>query len=140
MPKSDKTEWTPCPGDAVPADKASNIVAAFESRFRVNTSGRHPKVPTWVAFDPSASRRATPRAFQSRSIADEAEVFLWFEGRELRRTTMGDVRRYLAALEPWEDWDLYVFDPALSWSIALTHPQMGNQRLVIVAGTFPPRG
>jgi hypothetical protein len=48
------------------------------------------------------------------------------------------VRGYLAALQPWEDEDLYVFDASVTWCIALTHPQMGNERLLIVAGTFPP--
>jgi hypothetical protein len=65
-------------------------------------------------------------------------VLLYFEGRELRRTTMGDARHYIAALKPWEDSDLYLFDTSMSWCIAITHPQLGNQRLVIVAGAFPP--
>jgi hypothetical protein len=137
MSKSDDCDWTPCPGEVIPVEEAAPITAAFERRFRVCTEGRHPKVPTWVTFDALSSRRASLRVLKTRSIPDDAPVFLYFEGRELRRTKMGDVRRYVAALEPWEDWDLYVFDASLAWCIALTHPQMGNQRLVIVAGTLP---
>lgn len=138
MSESDDSDWTPYPGEAVPADEAAFLVAAFERRFRVCTKDRHAKVPTWVVFAPSDSRRADVRVLSSGSIPDDAPVFLYQEGRTLRRTQLDDVRDYLAALMPWEDEDLYVFDASMTWCIALTHPQMGNERLVIVAGTFPP--
>jgi hypothetical protein len=135
MSESNNGDWTPCPGEVVSGEEAQRLVSSFERRFRVHTEGRHPKVPTWVTFD-ATSRRADLRMFASTRIEDEAEVFLYFEGRELRRTTMREVRQYVAALEPWEDWDLYVFDARMEWCIAYTHPQMGNERLVIVAGTL----
>lgn len=134
MSESEESNWTPVPGEVLSKEEAAPIIAAFERRFRINTQGKHPKVPTWVAFDTSESRRANPDAFESTSIPNDTHVFLYFEGRELRRTKMADVRHYVASLEPWEDWDLYVFDARIAWCIALTHPQMGNERLVIVAG------
>ena len=71
-----------------------------------------------------------------RVVEDDAEVYLYFEGRELRRTSMRNVRRYVAALEPREDRDVYVFDASMDWCIAYTHPQMGEERLLIVVGTL----
>lgn len=139
MSESDGSDWTTPPGEAIPVEEAAIIIAAFERRFRVCTEGRHPKVPTWVTFDPPDSRPASFREFSSESLSDDVPVLLYFEGRELRRTRMGDVRGYLAALQPWEDEDLYVFDAGVTWCIAFTHPQMGDQRLTIVAGTLPPR-
>jgi hypothetical protein len=137
MAKSDDSDWTPCPGELIPTEEARRIIAAFERRFRVCTEGTNPRTRTWNTFDSSDSRRADHEAF--RAIGKDVPVFLYFERRELWRTTMGDVRSYLAALQPWEDVDLYVFDASMVWCIALTHPQMNNQRLVIVAGTLPSR-
>jgi hypothetical protein len=135
MPKSDDIEWTPFPGERVPQEETGPIVAAFERRFRVCTEGRDPQSRTWVTFDPSDSRRADRRAF--KVIAKDIPVLLYFEGRHLWRCKMGYVRRYLTALQPWEDEDLYVFDASLTWCIAFTHLQTDG-RVVIVAGTFPP--
>jgi hypothetical protein len=137
MTEPNDSDWTPCPGELIPPSEAAALLVAFEARFRVDAQTKHRKVPTWVAFDPADSRKANLRVFDSASVGDDASVFLYFEGRELRRTTMRDVQQYVLALEPWEDWDLYVFDPNLTWCIAYTHPQMGNERLVIVTGTFP---
>jgi len=135
---ADDDDWTPRPGEALPAEESAALQERFEGRFRVNTAGRHPKVPTWSTFDPADSRRAGPEALEA--LAAERGVLLLFagSGRELRRTTMGEVRRYVAALEPWEDDDLYVLDDTMTWCLALTHAQMGNERLIIVAGAFPP--
>jgi hypothetical protein len=136
VPESNDGDWTPVPGEALSGEEAARIIASFEGRFRAVTEGKHPQIPTWVTFDSAASRRATVELFTSAPIEADAEVFLYFERRQIWRTTMGDVRRYVAALEPWEDWDLYVFDASIDWCIAYTHPQMGNERLAIAAGTL----
>lgn len=47
---------------------------------------------------------------------------------------MPEIRRFLDALQPWEDWDMYIFDTGLQWCIAITHTQMGNRVLYIAAG------
>jgi hypothetical protein len=132
----DDNEDSIAPGVIVPPEEAALLIAAFENRFRVHKEGRHPKTRTWVTFEPSNSRRMDRRAFGA--VAKDAPVLLYFEGGELRRAQMDDVCHYLDDQQPWEDWDLYVFDASMTWCIALTHPQIGG-RLVIVAGMFPPR-
>jgi hypothetical protein len=134
---SDDNDWTPYPGEQILPEEARPIIAAFERRFRVCTEGTHPRTPTWNTFDSSDSRLADRSAFSA--FGAKAPVFLHFGGDKLRRTTAEEVCRYLEAQQPWEDWDLYVFDDSMNWCVALTHPQMDNQRLVIVAGTVPQR-
>lgn len=56
-------------------------------------------------------------------------VYAFFENvDELYRTTIEDLRDYLECKEPWEDYDICVFDESLDWFVGCSH----NDRIVVI--------
>jgi len=131
--------WTPDPGSVVPPGEAISIIENFIKSFRVDDLSRHPSTPTWCLL-PSSARRTTLSALRQlkSAIASNKQVYFYFEGgRELRLTTVDEVSKFIHALQPWEGWDMYLFDATMKWCLAFTHRQMNNEMLVFQVGDLP---
>ncbi len=60
--------------------------------------------------------------FEKSLLNSQMEVFAFFENvNEMRRTTVLELRNYLACKEPWEDYDICVFDESLDWFVGCSH-------------------
>ena len=61
-------------------------------------------------------------AFKRHLEAIVSPVFILFEyDDDLRVVRPQEVIAFVAALQPWEDYDFCVFDAELNWCLALTH-------------------
>ena len=60
---------------------------------------------------------------KNNQVFDDAlRVFALFENIDvLRKATFGEVRRYIDVKEPWEDYDILVFDESFEWYLGFTH-------------------
>lgn len=117
---------TPLPGLVVPDGIASGLLDAFIEKFRGIIPPEVPaNLPTACVLkgrkDPDYLRRAP---FVSRTI-----VLVWFEtAKRLHQATPDEILKYLADKQPWEDYDICLFDETLHWCVGLTH----NNDVIVV--------
>lgn len=110
---------TQLPGDEVPQQEASQLVEKFIKRFRKCKVPETPSnVPTACVLDGRKDRDYLVKpAFQRRNSV----LFYLESGRVLRRTTPAEAANYFAVREPWEDYDVCLFDESLEWCVGVTH-------------------
>lgn len=64
----------------------------------------------------------TPRLCDVPIVNSGRIVFALFENTdELRRSTFDELCNYLDSKEPWEDYDILVFDESFDWFVGFTH-------------------
>ena len=111
---------TPLPGQIMTGMEAEKIIKGFLHRFRKVDSARVPSnLPTACILQgrklkdisniPNLLRK--PRIF---FYLDPAPCFLYLTEPE-------SVLNYLAKRQPWEDYDICLFDESLEWCIGITH-------------------
>jgi hypothetical protein len=67
--------------------------------------------------------------FSGVSLGNKPEVFVYFESIQLvKRSGLADVQKYLSNKEPWEDYDICVFDESFGWFIGYTHNELRSIR------------
>jgi hypothetical protein len=112
-------EGTPKPGRTVPPDDAARLVETLRTKLvgKIDTS--------MAANVPLACRfmgAQTPGLSLNARLNGEMEVFLYFENlNEVRKSTIASLAAYLSVKEPWEDYDICVFDDRFKWFIGVTH-------------------
>lgn len=132
------TEETPRPGTRLSDAEAARLIADFEARYRRPRAGQHPSVPTWCTFEQCA--RSDDKVLESIEPASHPWFFVYFEGgRHFRRATLGEIRWYLEAREPWEDYDIYILPPGLEWCVAFTHEQMDEVEVLVAGELIKPK-
>jgi hypothetical protein len=118
-------ESTSMPGLPVIADKANLIISNFLTHYRVNTEGKHPKIPTWVAFPLSLQFiNSSFEIFFSTIFLKLSEVYFYNEygpQPKLYQFNPQLVQEFFEKRQPWEVRDYYIFDLTLGWCIAVTH-------------------
>jgi|ERR1035438_1921805 hypothetical protein len=110
---------TPLPGDEVPKQQASLLVEAFIARFRLCKPSQTPSnVPTACVLQGRKDREylGKPRFLNRKSV-----LFYLESAHCLRRTTPIEAADYFSAREPWEDYDVCLFDESLEWCVGITH-------------------
>jgi hypothetical protein len=118
-------EGIPRPGRLVPAEEAEKWISRFTSKFRPpprkNLNSKVPipsNMPTACLLEGHYINPDFSDLFLSRSLA----VFAFFEGgHELYSTSLGEMLRYLNAREPWESYDMCLFDESLEWCLGINH-------------------
>jgi hypothetical protein len=126
---------TPRPGTHLPPDEARTWVRRFFMRFRKRREGVPRDLPTWCTFDDA--RRVSPDILAAPALERIRALLVLFENsREVYRASIGEIRDYFAAREPWEDYDIYLFDEELRFCIAFTHELIDGVN-VLVVGELP---
>lgn len=110
---------TPLPGQLVESTTAEKIVADFRQRFRIADSARIPSnVPTACLLQ---GDKAT-NVFQSQKFLEKDRIFFYLESASLLYLAEPQtILHYLAGRQPWEDYDICLFDESLEWCVGITH-------------------
>jgi hypothetical protein len=121
---------TPLPGELVPENEAAKLIDRFLLRFRTTDPAEVPSnIPTACVLDGAIDEQV----LGSTAFKKLDQIFLFVEGAGLVcKTTPDEIIDYLSLREPWEVYDLCLFDNDLEWCIGLTHNEQ-----VIVAGDLP---
>ena len=129
-------EGTPRPGVRLPKNEEKQISGSFFRRFRNPAKGRPRDLPTWCTFGEDA-QRVTPDIVNDPALDRLGRIHVFFEGgREVYEADIADVRTYFAKKQPWEDYDIYLFDDEMSWCITITHELMHGPTAFVI-GTIP---
>ena len=116
---------TPLPGEAIPDEQAAEIKKAFLAKFRVFAPGRVPNnIPTACLLN----GRHDPSYLNETRFLNRKSVFFYMDGSVLRRAKPAEIPQYLSKREPWEDYDICLFDETLSWCVGITH----NDHVIVV--------
>ena len=110
---------TPLPGCKVPEGKATRLIRDFVKKFRTADPSAVPSnLPTACLLKGREDKRYLhePRFLQRKRL-----LFLLESAGILREVTPTDIMEYLEAREPWEDYDICLFDESLDWSVGITH-------------------
>jgi hypothetical protein len=118
------------PGMLVPSELAKPVLERFLAMFRVHTEGRPANIPTWCTL--SKGILADEAILANPSFLGYESLYFFFEnGRRLHQASPQQIRNFFLNREPWENKDYYIFNPDISWCIAITH-----EVSVIFVGNF----
>jgi len=100
---------------------------AFLARFRtVSPAAVASNIPTACVL----KGRRTPDYLNSRYFLTRKSVFFYLDSQEgLHQTEPAEVLQYLSTREPWENYDICLFDETLEWCVGITHD---NYVIVVV--------
>jgi len=122
---------TPFPGKEVPLRDKVQILKLFLSRYRIFPDGEIPiNIPTACLVD---GEIVDATFIVSDAFSQVERVYFFVEsGDALENETLhicapSEAFEYLQSKEPWEDYDICLFDNTLSWCFAISH----NDRYVI---------
>lgn len=106
-------------GPLVPDAEAKNIRTLLQTRLESHFSrDRSDSIPISCRIDP----RERADGVQDDWFSGLGSVIVYMENYEVMiRTSAPAVLRFLKAREPWQDFDVCIFDDDISWCIALTH-------------------
>lgn len=113
------TEGTPKSGDIVPPDDAARLVETLRAKLvgKLDTS-----MATNVPLACRLMGAQTLGLYLDERLNGQMKVYLYFEYlNEVRRSTIASLEAYLSVKEPWEDYDICVFDERFKWFIGVTH-------------------
>lgn len=118
---------TPLPGKEVFGEEVNLLRKAFLAKFRVFGAGKVPNnLPTACVLN----GRRFPNYLNSPYFLTRKSVFFYLDGQSsLWETTPAQVLHYLSIREPWEDYDICLFDDTLEWCVGITH---NNYVIVVV--------
>lgn len=110
---------TQLPGDAIPRREASRLIEAFLKKFR---RCKPAEIPSNVPTACTLTGRNERDYFNTPQFLDNKSVLFYLEAAQiLNRTTATAVAHYLAVREPWEDYDVCLFDESMEWCVGITH-------------------
>ena len=110
---------TPLPGELVERIKAEKIINDFRERFRKADPSQTPSnLPIACVLRGSKDKDI----LQSPKLLGKHQILFFLESASLLYSTKPQaVLDYLSKRQPWEDYDLCVFDESLEWCIGITH-------------------
>jgi hypothetical protein len=125
----EKENDTPKPGSLLAKEIADRWIHVFVSKFRPRTGSTvASNIPTACLLQGEEVDEITA----ALPPKGDAAVFTFFENTsEVYCTTWAAVLQYLQKREPWEDYDICVFDESLDWCFGISH----EDRLVWVSDT-----
>ena len=126
-------EGTPEPGTRASKDAEKAIISEFYAKYRKVANDQAPNVPTWCTFDSPVLVDQNILSHVELSKYKALNIFFENQGA-VYSANLQEIRRYFSHREPWEDYDIYVFPPAMDWCIAFTHTQAYGKILVYVTG------
>ncbi|MDB6034853.1 MAG: hypothetical protein JWM16_5191 [Verrucomicrobiales bacterium] len=110
---------TTLPGQVVRGCEADKITEEFLRRFR---NADPAKIPSNVPTACMLQGRKGGGIFQSPKFLGKKRVFFFLESASLLHSADPQaVVNYLAQREPWEDYDICLFDESYEWCVGLTH-------------------
>ena len=131
------------PGTEITGIDKPALVGAFLGKYRnPNATNGMLTWNSWHLPNSQPSRllgieemgKLDARLLATPKIAQFADLFIYFETpRELFEASPEQIRSYLAARPPWDDFDVYIFPSSMLWCVALTH-DLPNGIGTIVAG------
>lgn len=115
---------TPDPGAPMASAPARERLSEFRSRFRPRQD-----IPDNVPTACLLQGDRDPEVLKSPEFLRHDVVHVMFEYNEqVRVATAIEVARYVEERQPWEDYDLCICNPALTWCIGVTH----NEDVIVV--------
>ena len=116
LPKFD----TPLPGQIIAGTAAEKVVSDFLRRFRKGDPRRVPSnLPTACVVEGHKDKNI----LKSPNFLAKQRVFFFLDPDPplLYSADPSSVLKYLAIRQPWEDYDICLFDESLDWCIGITH-------------------
>ena len=106
-------------GRLVPDTEAKQLRARLLLRFKSHFySDRSDVIPVACRIEPMEQANELQESWFSGIQA----VIVYMENYEtMIRTTAPAVLQFLKAREPWQDFDVCIFDDEINWCVALTH-------------------
>jgi len=113
------TIGTPKPGKIISTDKATLLIETFRSAFEPYfDSSMEDTIPMACRLEGTS----ISEDLSEISIANDSKAYSFFENtNELFLTSPKAMADYLQRREPWEDYDICIFDTSLKWCIAISH-------------------
>lgn len=116
---------TPLPGGTVSDGEAAAIKKAFLAKFR---GVDHARVPSNIPTACVLQGHDNPAYLKESRFLNRKSIFFYTDGGGLRRSNPVEVLHYLEVREPWESYDICLFDETLSWCVGITH----NDSIIVV--------
>jgi hypothetical protein len=112
-------ESTPKPGKIISSGNTKLLVEEFSSEFQ-------PHIDTTFASNVpmacSLKGKAITNDLSNLPISEDTKVYVFYENaNELYLTTIKAMAHYLRSREPWEDYDICIFDSSFDWCLAASH-------------------
>lgn len=129
-------EEFPLPGSAITGEESDTVIKHFLQKYRINTQGRHPQIPTWVTFpdDWFSAQQSIPNIFEEEQSIPSVFEDKWFVQYDqlyffneygnpvkLYRASPQEIHLFFVKRQPWQDRDYYIFDDTYRWCITITH-------------------
>lgn len=116
----------PLPGFAITGKEGNRIINNFLQKYRINTQGKIPRIPTWVTFSHSlfSAPMNIPSVFKSEWFVQYDQLYFFDEHGnpiKLYRASPQEIHLFFVKRQPWQDQDYYIFDDTYRWCIAITH-------------------
>ena len=95
-------------------------MASIIQIFRKQEIGVTPSnLPTACTLD---GRKCDLAVFEESFLKQSQQAYVYFENTsELYKATPAQLVAYLSKKEPWEDYDICIFDSGMKWCIGVTH-------------------
>jgi len=114
---------TPKPGTMVLADMADSVIDRFYTKFKREKVGLPTDLPAWCTFDKGI--KIDEGILFHPALMGQQPLYIFFEnGKKLYRANIEQIRVYFKEKEPWEDYDIYIFNDTMNWCIVFTHKLM----------------
>jgi len=114
-----KNESTPKPGKIISSGRAKSLVERFSSEFQPHVN------PFYVNNVPMACKLdgfTIADDLSDLPISEDSRVYTFYENTdELYFTTIKAMAVYLANRQPWEDYDICIFDSSFDWCLGVSH-------------------
>jgi len=110
---------TPLPGDKVPKQEASLLTKKFKDKFRKYTESEIPNnVPTACLL---MGRKDHAYLDNPRFLKHKNILFYLEAACILHRASPMVIAHYFLIREPWENYDVCLFDESFGWCVGITH-------------------
>ncbi|HEY5298660.1 MAG TPA: hypothetical protein VIK59_12140 [Verrucomicrobiae bacterium] len=112
-------ESTPKPGKIISSGNAELLVENFSSEFRPHIDST---LASNVPMACSLEGATITDDLSNLPILEASKVYAFYENTdELYLTTIKAMVHYLKNREPWEDYDICIFDSSFNWCLAVSH-------------------
>jgi hypothetical protein len=112
-------ESTPKPGEIISSGNAKLLVENFSSEFQPHIDST---LAGNVPMACSLEGAAISDDLSNLPISEDKKVYVFYENtNELYLTTIKAMAYYLKSREPWEDYDICIFDSSFDWCLAVSH-------------------
>ena len=105
-------------------NKAKKILKKFKDKFVVSDyNPQNQSVSRLLWCNLSCAGESIPiNEFEKINVEKNAIVFFYDErANKMFQVKYYEVADYIINLEPWDEYDAYIFDDTFKWFIAITH-------------------